>query len=131
MAVTYRAATSTTVSFPPRSVSVTIRGSTLGTCAEAAPVPRKKHRGQSPGSIFIIHLQALSGISALRVSGRSRVAWRGTTALRDSRREKPPEKSMLGPAKGSETHPLDRRQRPVVNRHCTDGSTKPGRQLRL
>src|SRR6266404_3322132 len=123
MAVTYRAATSTTVIFPSRSVSATIRGSTLGTCAKAAPVPRKKHKGQSPRSIFIVHLQALPGSSVLRVSGPSRAAWRGTTVLHDSHRDKLPEKSMLGPAKGSETHPLDRRQRPVVNHHWTDGLT--------
>src|SRR5271157_671615 len=116
MAVTYRAATSTTVTFPSRSVSVTIRGSTLGTCADAALVPREKHKSQSPRSTFIVHLHILPRSSALRVSARSRVAWRGTVGPHDSRSRILPGKSRLGPAKGSETHPLDRRQQQAVDR---------------
>src|SRR5689334_5573101 len=117
MAVTYRAATSTTVTFPSAAISVTILGSILGTCAAAGSIQKKKQRAQSTRRIFIAHLETLPGISVLRVSGRSRVAWRGTIAQPASRTETPPERSMLVPAKGSETHPLDRQQRPIVNRH--------------
>src|SRR5579859_2691983 len=131
MAVTYRAATSTTATFPSRSVSVAIRGSTLETCADAAPIARRKHKSQSPRSIFIVHLYALSGTSALQVSGQSPAPGRGITGPHDLRKEKLAEKSMLVPAKGSETHPLDRRQRPVVDRHRRGGSAKPGKQLHL
>src|SRR5690242_19662130 len=117
MAVTYRAATSTTVTFPSRSVSVTIRGSTFEACANAKLVPKEKHKSHSPQTVFIVHLQVLSRSSALQFSGYSRVARRGTTGPHDLRNKKPLGKSMLGPAKGSGTHPLDRRQRLIEDRY--------------
>src|SRR5258708_39333879 len=117
MAVTYRTATSTTATFPPRYVLVVIRGSTLESCADAAHITRRRHKSQNPRSIFIVHLLVLLKCSVLRASGQSHVAWRGTTAPRDSRKGKLLEKSMLGPGIGSGTKLLDMWQRLIVKRN--------------
>src|SRR5689334_8630253 len=125
MVVTYRAATSTTVTLSSRSGSVMIRGWTLEACANIKLVPKQENKSHIPHSLFTVHLQVLSENSALRVSGQSHVASRDTTSRHDLRIEKPLGKKMLSPEKGFVTHPLDRRRRSIVGRHGIAGSTKP------
>src|SRR6185437_5516815 len=74
MVVTNLAATSTTVTFPSRSVLVRICGSTCGSCADAAPVDKTKPKRQSARNVLIYHPKVDARSCGRQLSAQSRAA---------------------------------------------------------